>query len=647
MKIAPAASLLLTSLLLISAHAEVKLNSLFTDNMVLQRDKPVRVWGTAKPGERVTVTLDTQSLTSAADAEGDWAVVLKPMPVARDKVLSVKGENEITLKNIALGDVYVCSGQSNMEWPVKLIKDGPAEVAAANYPDIRLYVVPKAINIRPQKEFVRPASWAVCAPDKIADFSAVSYFFGRELNQKLGVPIGLLNASWSATMAEPWLSRDAYIKRDDLREKFLATEKTIGAMTDASIDQATEDWKDSTDDGNKIGWQTPAFDDAAWPTMDAPVEMEKAGLPDFDGTVWFRRTIDIPAAWEGKELVLYPGYTDDIDTTYWNGAKIGFHNRTTNARNYRVPADLVKAGRTTIAIRVFDFNLNGGITGPAENLRLELAADATAKLSLAGPWKYKAGKTVKQWSPSPGDARFDNNQPTVLYNTMIAPLTPFAVRGVIWYQGESNSHIPKPYRTLFPALIRDWRAHWGAKQDGSEFGFYYVQLANYLARSSLPVEGGWAEIREAQTMALSVPRTGMATILDIGEAGAIHPPNKQEVGRRLALIALAKEYGQSVEYSGPTFAQMKTAPGSKEVTLAWTHAKGLKTTDGQAPRCFAILGDDAKWYAASARIQGETVVLASEVTPTAVRYAWANNPDVNLVNAAGLPAVSFRTDKDK
>ena len=465
-----------------AAWADVKLHPIFTGNMVLQRDKALPVWGTADPGEAVSVVLarsakkNSRSLKTIADAKGNWRVNLNPVKVGEPVELTVSGKNTITLKNILMGDVYICSGQSNMEWPMSLTNNAEAEIAAANFPNIRLLTVPKKIAGKPQTGFAAPTSWQVCTPQTIPGFSAVGYFFGRELNQKMGIPIGLINASWGGTVAEAWMSRNALMARDDMRERI--------SQTDAKFEA------------------TP------------------------------------------------------------------------------LPAGL-----------------------------------------LSTP-----------------------NQPSVLYNGMIAPLVPFSVRGAIWYQGETNAGNPKQYQTLFPELIRDWRTQWNAKQDGSEFGFYFVQLASFQPRVNEPVQAGWADLREAQIMALSVPRTGMATILDIGDALDIHPRNKQDVGKRLALAALAKEYGRNVLYSGPTYKAMKLE--GNEIRIEYSFAQGLKTRDSKESRGFAIRGEDGKWHVAHARLEGDTVVAWNNEVPkpVAVRYAWVNNPDVNLVNAANLPAVPFRTD---
>lgn len=752
-----------------TAQADLKLHPLFTDDMVLQRERPVPIWGTARPGEKVTVSFIKQYESTRADDAGNWRITLKPMPgESAYRVLMVRTDKEsILLKNLAVGDVYICSGQSNMEWPVAAAKDAQAEIAAANFPDIRLLTVPKKIAGTPQRDFAAPVRWQVCSPKTVPGFSAVGYFFGSELNQRLHIPIGLINSSWGGTIAQAWTSRDTLLKRDDLREQTLQTETAFAGL--ASLKERQAAWWQANDPGTKTDWSTPAFDDAAWATMKVPGAWENNGLANFDGTVWFRKTIDIPAAWEGKDLLLYLGIIDDRGTTFFNGVSVGSSDIFASQRDYKIPGAQVKAGRAVIAVRVLDTGGNGGFNSAVVPV-LTLASDATQKIEVGGDWKYSVSAALKDLPAAPTDPSGNPNQPTVLFNGMIAPLVPFAVRGAIWYQGESNAGNPQQYRTLFPDLIRDWRTAWNAKQDGSEFGFYFVQLANYLPRVAEPMQAGWPELRQAQTMTLGVPRTGMATIIDIGEGADIHPKNKQDVGKRLALAALATEYGQPVENSGPMYERMEIIPGTKRVRIYFTHAKGLRvkpsidevngkvpldawvygailnldkerfllsfkpfenlgkypltrtelalltvkslqhfwpgsvvdgTTTGPAgpppspaveskeilerlltefrpeidalgtkinPQLgitpenmnglrpipsygldvngFGVQDADGKWHTANARLDGETIVVWSDqvFAPKAVAYAWTNNPDVNLVNAAGLPAVPFRTD---
>ena len=636
-----------------AARADVQLDALFTNDMVLQRDKPLPIWGTAKSGENVTVQIGPQEQKTVAGADGAWRVTFQPLSATEKVPFKVTGQNALELSNVAVGDVYLCSGQSNMEFGVGMVTNAQQEIAAANYPNLRLMMVPHQVSGAPQENFSAPVSWKVCTPQNIAQggwngFSAVAYFFGRDLNQKLNVPIGLIESSWGGTIAQAWTSGDTLLKRDDLRDQTLRV-KTIFASDTPEANKTYLDWLQGHDSATKENWSSPTFDDSAWKTIVAPGFWEQAGVgaDNYDGLAWYRRSVEVPVAWAGKAVALHLGAIDDSDTTYFNGTAIGSTIADPQGwRVYTIPANLVKAGRAEIAVRVMDTGGAGGLGG-GDALRLQLGDDPAQQVALGGEWRFRTSTPLGALQPLP-PSRADMgspNQPTVLYNGMIAPLQPFALKGAIWYQGESNADNPAQYRTLFPALIGDWRAHWNAKADGSDFPFYFVQLANFMARTGAPVEKGWAELRDAQANTLKVvPHTGMASAIDIGEGGDIHPKNKQDVGKRLALNALAKTYGRSVEYSGPTFGALKLDGATARVQLS--HAQGLKTTDGAAPLGFAVQDASGKWFPADARIDGGAVALSSPdvAAPRAVRYAWANNPAVNLVNAAGLPANPFRTD---
>jgi sialate O-acetylesterase len=628
------------------AHADVRLHPLFTDNMVLQRDKNDAVWGTADAGEHVTVSVAGQSATAVARLDGRWMVRLQPLKVATNLTMTVSGKNTLTLRNVAVGDVYLCSGQSNMEYPLQswsppdsaVFKAAQAEIAKANYPNIRLLTIPHAVKAKPQSEASAPINWNICTPQTAGGFSAVGYYFGRELNRRLGIPIGLIDSTWGGTIIEAWTSPNTMQTMPQYRPAIASLEESERATL--SMPQRIANWWKNVPGSQDNAWAQPSFDDASWSNMTLPTNWENAGLPGFDGIVWFRKTIDVPGNLAGKEMALHLGAIDDSDTTWFNGTQIGaMEMKAGTNRIYTVPGNLVKAGRNVITVRVLDTGGDGGINGGINGETMRLDFGPNPLFTLSGAWKYHVAAALNTLPPFPTDFANNPNQPTVLYNGMIAPLVPLSMRGAIWYQGESNAGAAAQYRTLMPALIRDWRARFG-----QDFGFYYVQLANFMARGTQPEESGWAELREAQTMTLSLPRTGMATIIDIGDAGDIHPTNKRDVGVRLALNALAKEYGQNVEYSGPMFQSVKRKGNT--LRLSFSHAAGLHTSDGRAPAGFAIAGSDRKFVWATARLQGQSVVLSNPavLAPMFVRYAWANNPDTDLYNAAGLPAVPFRSD---
>ena len=372
--------------------------------------------------------------------------------------------------------------------------------------------------------------------------------------------------------------------------------------------------------------------------MNLPTGIEAAGLPDFDGVVWFRREIELPEGAAGKDAMLHLGPIDDNDTTFVNGVPIGATEGWQTPRDYKVPGSLLKAGKNTIAVRVLDTGGGGGIYGEASALKLDIAGQDS--LALAGGWLYKDSVPLAKTTPPPARLDGNPNVTTVLYNGMIAPLVPFGIKGAIWYQGESNAGRGKQYQTLLPTMIQDWRTRFGV----GEFPFFIVQLANFMQARPQPGESAWAELREAQALtAQTLPKTGLAVAIDIGDAADIHPINKQEVGRRLALSAQSIAYGEKIEYSGPIYRALKVEGG--KVRLTFTHAAGLAAKDGQKLQGFAIAGADKKWVWADAVIEGQSVVLSSPQVPnpTMARYNWADNPNGNLINAANLPAVPFRT----
>ena len=633
----------------------MKLANLFSDNMILQRDRPVPVWGWGKPGERVTVEFAGQKKTAITDTAGKWLVTLDPLPVSTTPRELSAGDCRI--KNVLVGDVWLCSGQSNMEWSVANSNNAKAEIAAAKHPQLRLFTVPtSAVRPGPQPDIA--AAWQVCTPAAIAAFSAVGYFFGRELLQQTGVPTGLINCAWGGTRIETWMSRAALltdaVARHEVETIDRWCESAEGQAMLAEFEKSGFDlewWEHKvyqSDPGNTgfaHGWAAPDHADRTWPVMEIPQAWQLAGQ-NFSGVFWFRREVDVPAAWAGQELVLHLGTCDKTDTTYFNGTQVGaigfeMKNSWSVPRVYRIPGNLVRAGRNVIATRVFSNIYQGGLTGPAADMQLVAANQPPVK--LAGPWRYQVEHNfglIQTILPPPGGG--NPNSVCTLYESMLTPVAPVALRGFIWYQGESNVSNARNYRQLFPLMIRDWRRTF----QNDALPFYFVQIANYLAPQREPVESGWAELREAQTLTLREPHTGMAVAIDIGEANDIHPKNKQDVGQRLARHALAKVHGRPVVCHGPLYRSHRVEGDT--IRIEFDYAAGLKTNDGKPVKGFAIAGTDGKFEWAEARIDGATVLVRSDRVrePVAVRYAWVNNPAVNLYNADDLPASPFRTDVD-
>ena len=640
--------------------ATLKLAAMFCDHMVIQRDIPVPVWGWTKPEQKVTVSLAGNKVQATAGADGAWRVALPAVPVGGPYVIRITaGRERKLIKDVLAGEVWVCSGQSNMEWPLNLSRDAAAEIAAADFPGIRLFTVPKTTALKPAAETI--GSWSLCSPATVGSFSAVGYFFGRELHRKLKIPVGLINCSWGGTVAEAWTSRESLQAEPKLKhfidvvDRFAHDEAAIARMREEyqeTLDQINIKAQDVTPGnlGLVRGWADPKHNDGDWTEIMLPRNWQSAGC-NFSGVFWFRKEVEIPKAWAGKPLTLSIGACDKSETTYFNNVRLGGlsildrPDAWCTPRVYTIPGKQVKAGRSVIAVRVLSHIYQGGMTGPAE--RLTLAPEGCANpardgLSLVGAWRYQVEQNYGFVQAPPLPPGPDNpNTPCALFNGMISPLLPYGIRGAIWYQGESNASRAKEYQTLFPVMIMDWRRNWGQ----GDFPFLFVQLANYMGRNAEPVESQWAELREAQLQTLALPQTGMAVIIDIGDAEDIHPKNKQDVGYRLAQPALNWVYGQKkVEFSGPVLTVAKRE--GRTLRLKFRHVDGGLVCSGEKLKGFSVAGADRKFHWADARIDGETVVLSCPAVPApeAVRYAWADNPECNLCNQAGLPASPFRTE---
>ncbi|MDF2193702.1 sialate O-acetylesterase [Paraflavitalea sp. CAU 1676] len=621
------------------SNANVSLPRIFGDNMVLQRNKPIPVWGWAAPNEKVTVQFNKQVKTVKADKSGQWKVALDPEQAGGPWQLTVKGKNNIALNNILVGEVWVCSGQSNMEWTVNSSNNKEQEIANANFPQIRHIKVPNTVAATPQQD-LPGGSWEVCSPQTVANFTAVGYFFARELYQQLNVPIGLINTTWGGTMVETWASKEAFERNEDFKTLFanakLANLETSIKEKGAQLTKKIEALQGPLKPGNNTeAWKSEGLNDADWAHMKLPNVWEAEGYENLDGVVWFRKTINLDAAQAGKQATIELASIDDIDETYVNGTKVGSMTQWDLARKYTIPAGILKAGKNVIAIRVTDNSGGGGIYGDPANMKLSVG---NSTLSLAGDWLFRVESIRIVNSIGP------NNYPTLLYNSMVNQIIPYAIEGAIWYQGESNAGRAYQYRKSFPLMINDWRQRWNQ----GDFPFYFVQLASFNSANGDTQKGStWAELREAQTNTLSLPNTGMAVTIDIGESKDIHPRNKQDVGKRLAAIALHNQYQKQGEYSGPLYQSMKAA-GNK-IELSFSHAQsGFMVKDKYGYiKGFEIAGADKKFYFAQALVSGDKLIVWSDkvAAPVAVRYAWADDmPEANLYNKDGFPAVPFRTD---
>lgn len=613
----------------------------FGDNMVLQRGKPNTFWGWSQPGDVVRVVIGESSATATAAANGRWQAQIQPPAPGGPYTVRITGQQTVELREVLVGDVWICAGQSNMQFGLAQARNGADEVKAAEHPEIRFYVVgQRAAYSRVE---VPRGSWKIVSPNTVGGWSGISaaaYFFARKVQESEHVPIGLIQEAVGGVPAETFASAGALRPLKDYDAGIAEVERRR-QMGGPEYGNYIMHWYDEYDIGSRGGsWAEPALDDSSWKKVQIPGGFKELGVGDVPSLCWFRKEFVLPATLPQGTARLFLGSIEKMDTSYINGRQVGASSWVENPRVYFAPNGVLTPGRNVLAIRVLKLKPDGGFLGKPDDLHLTLG-DGTV-IPLSGEWKGKLA--VDGRPPQPLPVGFENlpSMPGVLYQGMLAPVAPLAITGAIWYQGESNVERAYQYRKLLPAMIADWRELFGQ----GDFPFYIVSLPAFKHRSDVPGDDSWAEMREAQALAAkSTPNTCLAITIDTGDPDNIHPGDKREVGERLALCALSEFYGRKVAHAGPTLSSVERLPGA--VKLHFDHADGGLVVKGDKLGEFSIAGDDRKWYWADARIEGDTVIVSSKSVPDpkAARYAWQSNPAATLFNGAGLPAAPFRTDE--
>lgn len=618
------------------SSANVRMPLIFSDGMVLQRDKQIPIWGFADANESIEVHFNRQIKKTQADKNGKWTLNLNAEKAGGPFELIIKGKNTVTIKNVLVGEVWICSGQSNMEFQVYKTMDAEKEIADSNYPMIRHFGVAQDLSGTP-KDDLKQGKWEVSNKETVGNFTAVGFYFAKKLYSELKIPIGIINTSWGGTNVETWTSREAFQNSEDFK-------KMIADVPAVNMDEVLEIYKKSVLENlkkvqgfdvsieNENQFKNDSFDDKNWPEIKVPSLWENQQLGNMDGIVWMRKTIVLTAEQAKKEAVLHLAKVDDEDKTYVNGVEVGTNNLWDKLRVYKIPAKVLKEGTNVIAVRISDYSGGGGIYGDPADLKI---AFKDSSFPLDGLWKFNVVQVKISVSP--------NSYPSLLYNAMVNPLVPYAFQGVLWYQGEANVWRAKEYKKAFPLMINDWRT----KFKQGNFPFYFVQLSTFDEFGGNSQKGSrWAELREAQSETLKLPNTGMAVTTDIGNAKDIHPTNKQDIGLRLAAIAMNNIYGKKQVHSGPTYKSQQIK--GNQIILNFDHTgSGLSTPNNHELKGFEIAGVDKVFHSAKAIIKDNKIIVSSEKvkTPVAVRYGWADDDtNINLYNKEKFPASPFRTD---
>ncbi|SHG62501.1 sialate O-acetylesterase [Flavobacterium defluvii] len=618
------------------ANANVKMPLLFSDGMVLQRDKKIPVWGFADADEKIEVHFNKQIQKTTADKNGKWTLNLNSEKAGGPFELIIIGKNKITIKNVLVGEVWICSGQSNMEFQVSKTMNAEKEIANSDYPMIRHFGVAQDLSGKP-KDDLKAGKWEVANKETVGNFTAVGYYFARKLYTELKIPIGIINTSWGGTNVETWTSREAFQKSDEFKNMIadvpVMNVDSISVLYAKRMKERVEKIQGtSIGTANENTFKELSFDDNSWGELNTPGIWENQPLGDLDGIVWMRKTITLSAEDIKNKVTLSLAKIDDEDITYVNGIEVGKNTQYDIKRVYEIPLNILKEGKNVIAVRVVDNGGGGGIYGEAQDLKLTAGKK---DIPLDGKWKFKV--IVVKTSLSP------NSYPSLLYNAMVNPLVPYAIEGVLWYQGEANVWRANQYKKAFPLMITDWRT----KFKQGDFPFYFVQLSTFDEFGGNSQKGSrWAELREAQSETLKLPNTGMAVTTDIGNAKDIHPINKQDIGLRLAAVALNNIYGKKQVHSGPTY-KSQEIKGSQIILTFDNIGSGLSTPNNDELKGFEIAGSDKVFHSAKAIIKDNKIIVSSDQVqnPVAVHYGWADDDtEINLFNKEKFPASPFRTD---
>jgi sialate O-acetylesterase len=617
--------------------------------MILQRDTKINIWGWAAKNEKINIKFNSKSYKTTTGGDGKWLIQLPPMTAGGPYTMDIAGSNKIVLKEILIGDVWICSGQSNMVHQMNIHDVTYAkDISEANYPQIRHFWIPTLTNLQGPQDDLPTGYWKSAIGDDVRPFSAVAYFFAKKIYEKYHVPIGLINASVGGTPIEAWTSEEGLKDFPAMQATIQKNKDTayVNGLARNAFGGNSNRPMQPVDKGmtETIKWFDPSYAPKGWRPINIPGYWEDQGIKDLNGVVWYRKEIDIPASMAGKQARVFLGRIVDADELYINGKRVGNTTYMYPQRRYYLQADILKAGKNIFVIRVTNNASKGGFV-PDKPYCIFAGNDT---VDLKGTWQYKVGQVNPPPAPLPAGVTFTppvnaQNQPTALYNAMIAPLINYSVKGFLWYQGEANTNRAEEYAKLQPAQIIDWRNKW--KQGG--LPFLYVQLPGFMDYNYLPSESQWAGLRESQLRSLSVPNTAMVVAIDLGEWNDIHPDNKKTVGERLTLAAEKLAYGENIIYSGPIYESSKVE-GNKIAISFSSVGSGLITNDGEELSEFAIAGADKKFVWAKAKIEGNTVVVWSDAVtnPKYVRYAWADDPvNPNFFNKEGLPASPFRTDQ--